>query len=94
MLSLASLLAVPPTARNTATADGLGGFFCENEAGYAAPLFSYKLAACRTSISDGKQIESFITGLPNDGKMYCVPTAAMNCMAFIANHGYPAVERA
>lgn len=27
--------------------------------------------------------------LPNNGAMYCVPTSAMNWMAYIANHGYP-----
>ncbi len=28
-------------------------------------------------------------GLPNDGKMYCVPTSALNLAAYIAKHGYP-----
>jgi hypothetical protein len=27
--------------------------------------------------------------LPGDGNMYCVPTAVMNKMIYIANHGYP-----
>lgn len=27
--------------------------------------------------------------LPNDGKMYCAPTATINLMAYLANHGYP-----
>ncbi len=30
-----------------------------------------------------------VFGLPNDGKMYCVPTSAVNLYAYIANHGYP-----
>jgi hypothetical protein len=29
-----------------------------------------------------------VPGLPNDGKTYCTPTAAMNWLAYIANHGY------
>jgi len=28
-------------------------------------------------------------GLPGNGGMYCVPTAAMNMLAYAANHGYP-----
>ncbi len=27
--------------------------------------------------------------LPNDGRMYCVPTATANALAYISNHGYP-----
>lgn len=30
--------------------------------------------------------------LPNNGLMYCVPTAHMNWLAYIANHGFPQVE--
>ncbi len=33
-----------------------------------------------------------VTGLPNNGSMYCGPTSAVNWMAYIANHGYPAVS--
>jgi hypothetical protein len=33
----------------------------------------------------------FTTALPGDGAMYCAPTAAMNWMAYIANHGYPQI---
>ncbi len=29
--------------------------------------------------------------LPNDGRMYCVPTATANALAYITNHGYPGV---
>ena len=32
-----------------------------------------------------------VKGLPNDGNMYCAPTAALNWMAYIANRGYPNV---
>lgn len=30
-----------------------------------------------------------IVGLPNDGEMYCAPTAAMNLFIYAANHGFP-----
>jgi hypothetical protein len=94
VLGLTSLLTVPPPARNTATvsADSAAKFLCQNKASYAAPLFSYKLCGMPDIDQRRGTIEPFIGGLPNDGKMYCVPTAAMNCMAYIANHGYPAVE--
>src|SRR5262245_43050088 len=29
-----------------------------------------------------------VLGLPGDGNMYCAPTATMNLMAYVANHGY------
>lgn len=29
------------------------------------------------------------SSLPNNGSMYCFPTAAINWMAYIANHGFP-----
>jgi hypothetical protein len=32
-----------------------------------------------------------IPGLPGDGNCYCVPTSAINWMAYISNHGYPSV---
>lgn len=32
-----------------------------------------------------------VEGLPNNGTMYCVPTAAMNLMSYIANRGFPFV---
>lgn len=30
-----------------------------------------------------------INGLPNNGNMYCVPTATLNNLTYLANHGYP-----
>lgn len=30
-------------------------------------------------------------GLPNSGNMYCVPTATLNIICYIANHGFPEV---
>jgi len=32
-----------------------------------------------------------LVGLPGNGKMYCVPTATLNVLAYIANHGFPEV---
>jgi hypothetical protein len=32
-----------------------------------------------------------LVGLPGDGKNYCVPTATLNVLAYIANHGFPEV---
>jgi hypothetical protein len=33
-----------------------------------------------------------VIGLPNDGGMYCVPTASTNVLAYVANHGFPTVQ--
>ncbi|MGP1346236.1 MAG: hypothetical protein ACTS3F_06160 [Phycisphaerales bacterium] len=33
-----------------------------------------------------------VLGLPNNGGMYCVPTSAINLMAYAANHGFPAID--
>ena len=33
-----------------------------------------------------------VFSLPNDGKMYCVPTSALNLCAYIANHGSPFIN--
>jgi len=30
----------------------------------------------------------FVTGLPNSGNMYCVPTSSSNLMAYVDRHGY------
>jgi len=32
------------------------------------------------------------TALPNDGRTYCVPTSAINWMAYFANHGRPSIN--
>jgi hypothetical protein len=37
-------------------------------------------------------LDNTIKALPNDGNMYCVPTSAVNWMAYIANHGYPNLD--
>ncbi|MEM7263423.1 MAG: hypothetical protein AAF488_15645 [Planctomycetota bacterium] len=40
-------------------------------------------------VFDGMQFFPLPPGLPNDGAMYCVPTASIDVMAYLANHGYP-----
>jgi hypothetical protein len=41
-----------------------------------------------TKVPDFDQVRN---GLPNNGNMYCVPTSAVNWMAYIAHHGYPTI---
>jgi hypothetical protein len=41
-----------------------------------------------TQMPDFDQVRD---GLPNNGLMYCVPTANINAITYIAHHGYPAV---
>lgn len=38
---------------------------------------------------DGQQWISIPPGLPNNGAMYCVPTASIDVMAYLTHHGYP-----
>lgn len=38
-----------------------------------------------------RQAGGGVSGLPNDGGMYCVPTSYMNMFAYAGNHGFPAV---
>ncbi|MCC6661854.1 MAG: hypothetical protein IT437_13320 [Phycisphaerales bacterium] len=50
-------------------------------------------AQCSWSVSDvpdfdqKRRTSASTPGLPNDGKMYCVPTSAVNWFAYFANHG-------
>jgi hypothetical protein len=48
-----------------------------------------KWTARFTKVPDFDQRRS---ALPNNGAMYCVPTAAINWMAYIAHHGYPDIS--
>lgn len=41
-------------------------------------------------VFDGQAFVPMPPGLPNNGTMYCVPTAAIDTVAYLANHGYPA----
>ncbi len=40
-------------------------------------------------VFDGMSFQPLPPGLPNNGNMYCVPTASIDVMAYLANHGYP-----
>ena len=68
----------------------VGAQICTPERFYDGSLLHYSI--CRVpDIDQVRKASAFVGGLPNDGKMYCFPTAAMNWMAYIANHGYPAI---
>ncbi|MFI4916042.1 MAG: GC-type dockerin domain-anchored protein [Phycisphaerales bacterium JB060] len=54
----------------------------------AAPPAMAQCSVFRTGMPDFDQQRS---ALPNDGRMYCVPTATANALAYISNHGYPGV---
>lgn len=77
LLTISTLPAVTARA-DSFTYDGKHYFFFMND----VPDFDQKRAFSR----DGS-----VKGLPNDGNMYCAPTAALNWMAYIANRGYPNV---
>jgi hypothetical protein len=53
------------------------------------------LAYVRCQIPDldqrREEVQPFTPGLPNDGKMYCAPTAALDLMTYLANQGFPSV---
>jgi hypothetical protein len=64
-------------------------YICDNASSYDGSNFL--LHMCNMPDLDQRRTEAppFVTGLPNDGEMYCVPTAAMNVCAYISAHGYP-----
>jgi len=52
---------------------------------------SFNYQRCQMTDADQKRKANLATGtpgLPNDGNMYCVPTVALDLLAYIANHGY------
>ncbi|MGD1915290.1 MAG: GC-type dockerin domain-anchored protein [Phycisphaerales bacterium] len=54
--------------------------------GLAAAGASAQCTVYRLGMPDFDQRRS---ALPNDGRMYCFPTATANALAYITNHGYP-----
>ena len=71
--------------------------FCINQAKFSIVSqgvnFTYRI--CHVPDIDQKRAPGkspLVIGLPNDGMMYCLPTSAMNWMAYIANHGYPQLQ--
>jgi hypothetical protein len=63
---------------------------CTKEAFVAGSSFSYRLCTM-TDIDQRRTDAQGVLGLPNGGAMYCVPTAVVDAMAYIANHGYPSL---
>ena len=72
-------------------------FLCFNQADYSivtqGAKFNYRIC----HVPDIDQLRApgsspLVFGLPEDGKMYCAPTAAMNWVTYIANHGYPQLQ--
>jgi hypothetical protein len=53
------------------------------------------LAYVRCQIPDldqrREEVQPFTPGLPNNGSMYCAPTAALDLMTYLANQGFPSV---
>jgi hypothetical protein len=58
------------------------------EAQVAGSYFGYHITDM-PDIDQRRGSATGILGLPNNGAMYCVPTATTNDFAYIANHGYP-----
>jgi len=49
-------------------------------------------AACQTvRVTGMPDFDQRRAGLANDGNAHCVPTASINMLAYIANHGFPAM---
>ncbi len=85
LLPLALAAALPFTfAFSTLT----GAESCIPVKAYAGSLLNYSI--CNVPDLDQRRTDdAFVSGLPNGGKMYCVPASSMNWMTYIANHGYP-----
>jgi hypothetical protein len=63
---------------------------CTKEVFATSGTFTYRL--CTMPDIDQRRTEAQgIVGLAGAGSMYCAPTAIMNTLAYIANHGYPAL---
>ena len=67
------------------------GGACQPVTAYDGPSLEY----VRCEIPDLDQRRNpdppFTPGLPNGGLMYCVPTSALDFMAYLANQGFPTV---
>lgn len=90
----ASAVAVSALSLSSATSPQAkpGEYVCDNKAIVSGSTFS--LHMCNMPDLDQRRAESepLLAGLPGNGGMYCVPTASMNVVAYIANHGYPGLE--
>src|SRR5688572_29400453 len=65
---------------------------CTTKAVYDGANFDYELCTVPDFDQRRGQTPFGSPGLPNNGNWYCVPTSAVDWMAYIANHGYPSVE--
>jgi hypothetical protein len=61
---------------------------CINHGSVSGDILRYRI--CNVPDIDQRRADNgIVAGLPNEGKMYCIPTSGMNWLAYIANHGYP-----
>jgi hypothetical protein len=60
---------------------------CAPQALAATVPFTYRRGGI-PDFDQRRQIAGGHFGLPNNGSQYCVPTSAMDCLAYVANHGY------
>jgi hypothetical protein len=61
------------------------------EAWVSGGAFGYFITSMPDIDQRREPVDPFLLGLPNNGGMYCVPTATMNELAYIANHGFAGV---
>ncbi|MFO0828988.1 MAG: hypothetical protein U0572_12680 [Phycisphaerales bacterium] len=78
-LVIALAVVAPITASSASRADVVQAYYNDQSS------YGYKI----TGMTDLDQKRSDI---PNDGKMYCVPTATLNLFTYAANHGFPGVS--
>ena len=64
---------------------------CALTASAASLPFTYRKGGI-PDLDQERQVADGHFGLPNDGLEYCVPTSSMDCLAYIANHGYGWME--
>ncbi|MGD9693817.1 MAG: hypothetical protein AB7G17_06885 [Phycisphaerales bacterium] len=53
-------------------------------------LFTWRVTGM-VDLDQRRSVASGRPGLPNNGNMYCAPTAAVNIAAYAATHGYPSL---
>jgi hypothetical protein len=64
---------------------------CQTIAAYSNGNLNYRLCTVPDFDQRRAPMEPFIEGLPGNGSAHCVPTSAVNWMAYIAAHGYPSL---
>lgn len=86
---LTTVLAADPAAAGIGPVGPNGQIAFETQVSVAANSFSWSL----TGVPDIDQVRGADAatgkvGLPNNGKMWCLPTAGMNALAYLADFGY------